>query len=239
MYRATGSLPPGWTQAAAKIKTEIINEAGRQDAEEGGGDLGDIGGRATTRADTASLANITKVSDSIGAYAKSAEREFNLAKAAIPKTPEPLNSQFLTKWVREGATAFGDTSVPKYMTYLISGLDEYAKIIGGATGAAASSDSSRDLALSLLPKGATTAQIPVIIDAIQDGIRAKREEYDSERVAIQQRLRSGAGQPKPTGPSGGQLETPPVPNARKAPDGNWYVPDVTRPGKYLMVNPGG
>lgn len=28
---------------------------------------------------------------------------------------------------------------------------------------------------------------------------------------------------------------PPVPNARKAPDGNWYVPDPTRPGKYLKV----
>ena len=28
----------------------------------------------------------------------------------------------------------------------------------------------------------------------------------------------------------------PVPGARQAPDGNWYVPDSTRPGKYLRVN---
>lgn len=28
---------------------------------------------------------------------------------------------------------------------------------------------------------------------------------------------------------------PPVPNAKQAPDGNWYVPDPSRPGKYLMV----
>lgn len=29
----------------------------------------------------------------------------------------------------------------------------------------------------------------------------------------------------------------PVPNAKQAPDGNWYVPDPARPGKYLMVKP--
>ena len=29
---------------------------------------------------------------------------------------------------------------------------------------------------------------------------------------------------------------PPVPGARKAPDGNWYTPDPTRPGKYLRVD---
>jgi len=28
---------------------------------------------------------------------------------------------------------------------------------------------------------------------------------------------------------------PPVQGARQAPDGNWYVPDPARPGKYLMV----
>lgn len=33
-------------------------------------------------------------------------------------------------------------------------------------------------------------------------------------------------------------EAPPVAGARKAPDGNWYLADPTRPGKYLQVNVG-
>lgn len=33
----------------------------------------------------------------------------------------------------------------------------------------------------------------------------------------------------------GASEQPPVPGARKAPDGNWYVPDPNNPGKYLLV----
>ncbi|TPK70206.1 hypothetical protein FJ930_19765 [Mesorhizobium sp. B2-4-15] len=32
-----------------------------------------------------------------------------------------------------------------------------------------------------------------------------------------------------------QSAAPPVPGASKAPDGNWYVPDRARPGKYLKV----
>jgi hypothetical protein len=34
-----------------------------------------------------------------------------------------------------------------------------------------------------------------------------------------------------------QGEQPPVPGARKAPDGQWYVNDPTRPGGYLRVVP--
>jgi hypothetical protein len=40
---------------------------------------------------------------------------------------------------------------------------------------------------------------------------------------------------KGAGGGGGGTETPPVPNARKAPDGNWYIDDPNRPGKYLKV----
>jgi hypothetical protein len=39
--------------------------------------------------------------------------------------------------------------------------------------------------------------------------------------------------PTPTSSSG--VGAPPVPGAKKASDGNWYVPDPSRPGKYLRV----
>ncbi len=39
---------------------------------------------------------------------------------------------------------------------------------------------------------------------------------------------------RPLGGGGGQ-GAPPAPGAKKAPDGNWYVPDPKRPGKYLKV----
>lgn len=39
----------------------------------------------------------------------------------------------------------------------------------------------------------------------------------------------------PAGNTAPGSDTPPVQGARKAPDGNWYVPDPNRPGKYLKV----
>ncbi len=39
---------------------------------------------------------------------------------------------------------------------------------------------------------------------------------------------------RPLGGGSGQ-GAPPAPGAKKAPDGNWYVPDPKRPGKYLKV----
>jgi hypothetical protein len=36
---------------------------------------------------------------------------------------------------------------------------------------------------------------------------------------------------------GGGSNAAPVPNARKAKDGKWYVPDNSRPGKFLEVRP--
>jgi len=37
------------------------------------------------------------------------------------------------------------------------------------------------------------------------------------------------------GAGGGGAEAPPIPGARRARDGHWYVPDPTRPGKYALV----
>ena len=48
-------------------------------------------------------------------------------------------------------------------------------------------------------------------------------------------LRSGAAQGG--GASGGTALHPPIPGAQLAPDGNTYVPDPSRPGKYCMVQP--
>lgn len=38
-------------------------------------------------------------------------------------------------------------------------------------------------------------------------------------------------------PAALEADAPPVPGAKKAPDGEWYLNDPTRPGKYLHVSP--
>jgi hypothetical protein len=68
-----------------------------------------------------------------------------------------------------------------------------------------------------------------------------RLKFNRERAA---ELRGGTYYKPGTGEPGAQprqsadrAPTPDVSNAKQASDGNWYVPDPSRPGKYLMVQP--
>ena len=54
--------------------------------------------------------------------------------------------------------------------------------------------------------------------------------------ATEEEPADGGGGGAPAGGGGGSSEAPPAPNAKKAADGKWYVPDPARPGKYLRVD---
>jgi hypothetical protein len=54
------------------------------------------------------------------------------------------------------------------------------------------------------------------------------------KTSMQRGLTTMAQQP--AAPPAPPVEKPPMPGARKALDGNWYVPDPKRPGKYLRVD---
>ena len=171
---------------------------------------------ATTGADTKSLGNITKQYDAVSGYEKGASKEFDLALSLMPKTPEPLDSQLLTQWVRTGSRQFGNVRNADFYAALASALDEYAKVISGGTGsAAASTDSARAQALSLIPPGATTAQIkgiknpdgtvkePGLIDTIKAGMNNKRAGYVEQIAEIKSRLK---GQPATPESGGNQTQ---------------------------------
>ena len=182
LYHRTGKLPPGMGNGADRAA--IMN----REAELYKDQSLDPSTWASVQADTKSLANLTKQSDAALAYASTADKEFDLVLKNIPKSPEPLDSQLLTRWVRSGETQFGDTQVPVYMAYLISGLDEYAKVLSGATGAAGSTDASRAQAARLIPEGATTEQIQTLVPAIKAGIQNRKDGYDQKIKDIKSRL---------------------------------------------------
>ena len=190
LYNATHQLSIGYrnpTDARA-----IINRAAERAKEQGltPGDM--LSSAANQAAGKASLTNLTKISDAAKSYERSATDELNLAVSLIPKTPEPLNSQLFTEWARSGTAALGGTDVPKYQAALISALDEYAKVLSGATGAAGSTDTARNQALALIPPGATSDQIPAIVEVLKQGMKFKVDEYDTQLTDIRKRIGGGA-----------------------------------------------
>ena len=132
----TGQLPPlGMGKAATGIRQKIIERAAQMAEGDGAGSAGagaadsDVGRAAGTKADTASLANITKIADSAAAYEDTAKKNFDtalsLAKKGIPTDMGP----WINNWVQNGETALGDPNIPPYAAALLTGANEYAKVM--------------------------------------------------------------------------------------------------------------
>lgn len=177
-YLRTGQLPSGFGGQAAKNQ---VTQRAAEIAKEENKTVDDyLSGRATLKADTSSLGAVTKQKNAAEGYERGAVKSLDLMQSLIPKTAEPLDNQTLTRWARTGATEFGDVDVPQWQAALIVALDQYAKVISGATGAQGSTDSARSLALSLIPAGATSAQIPKIINVLKKDMDLKVQGYDTQ-----------------------------------------------------------
>jgi hypothetical protein len=199
-----------------------------------------ISGRATLKSDSASLGKITAVRNAAEGYEKGTIAALDKMVTMIPKTPEPLNMPLFTRWARTGSTATGGTNVLPYEAQMITALDQYAKVLSGSTGAQASTDSARNLALSLIPPGTTANQIPGIVDALKADMALKIKGYNEEIGAIQKDVHTPGGSPEshkaetapaaPTGPVAmkGNADLAAAksahPNAILAPDGRVGVP---------------
>ena len=177
-YLRTGQLQAGMGGQA--MRTQILEAATNIAASEGKTVDDYLAGRATLKADTASLAAVTKQLNAAEGYERGAQKSLDLMVSLIPQTPEPLNMRALTSWVRTGATQFGDIQVPAWQAALITSLDQYAKVLSGATGAQGSTDSARALALSLIPPGSTSEQIKAVVPVLRRDMGYKISGYDSQ-----------------------------------------------------------
>lgn len=186
VYHDTRQLPPGFGGQADR---EAIQN---REAELYPHDTSGPERAASYKANSTALTLITKQKNAAEAYERAALQEFDLAVSKLPKTAEPLNSQILTQWARTGAKQFGDVQVSEFQAALISALDEYAKVLSGSTGSAAgSTDAARQQALSIIPPGATSAQIPAIVSILKQGMEFKIRSYDTQIDLLKKELRGG------------------------------------------------
>ena len=228
-YLSTGQVPGGFGGTA--MRSQILNRAG-DIAKEDGHTVSDyLEGRATYKADSSSLTAVTKQKNAAQGYERGASKEFDLAVSLLPKTPEPLNSQLLTRWVRSGATQFGDIQVPQYQAALVSALNEYAKVISGATGAAGATEGAREEALKLIPAGATSEQVPAIVDTLKKGMQLKINGYDDQISQIRGQIRTPGG-----AAASGKGERQELPRARVDEGGSAPQP-ASSDISYLRAHP--
>lgn len=204
---ATGLGGQAEKDAVANRAAEIMKAAGEEPAAW-------AANVAAFKAGTGSLNSLTKMADSAKAYENSAKAELDYVASLAKelKLPEPLDSTALTNMVRSGAAKLGDPKAAQFQSALISALDEYAKVLSGGTGsAAASTDSARLQALSLLHPGSTSEQIPALIETLKQGMKYKIEYYDDQIDQIQFRLGGVQQSQQSQQPSGAAQQAPQIP----------------------------
>lgn len=149
-----------------------------------------------------------------------------------------------SNWVvNEIDKQFGGTGVSTFDAVKGVVAAEVEKAVSGSAGAV----SDREDLKANLRSASTAGQLAKVIRGYEDLMAGQLMGYENTYNRVQ---RIGGGQGGDFGEkflqpetrvilgrksTSGSSEVPPVPGARKAPDGNWYVPDPARPGKYLRA----
>lgn len=191
-YRGLGYTSKG---AGFAAKTAIDNEAAKLRRKEELGDASDIlATSAGRKADTHSLMNLQKQADAAISFEETAKKNFDLALQLAPKAVPDLGP-WMNKWVQEGKTAVGGEDVPPYVAALMTGANEYAKIMSGSTGAQGSTVDSRREAMEIFSRYLNTGQIKSVIDVAQKDMDNRKTSYTERLDNIKSRIRS-EGKPK-------------------------------------------
>lgn len=179
---------------------------------------------AVVKADRTSLASITKMTDAAVSFEQTASLNFDqalkLAPAAIPTNWGP----WLNKWVENGETFFGNTDVPPYVTAMLTGANEYAKIMSGSTGAQGSTVDSRREAATLFSPYLSQGQIKAVVAVAKRDMDNRKKSLDAQVETIRSRIQAEDGgapkQAEAAAPSPGEAAA--KPSAGKFEEGKVY-----------------
>lgn len=236
-YRKTGTMPPmglGSKGAAAMNRKRVIERAEQLGAMSmKGGALpdgaqvadSDVSGAAGVKADTSSLTNITRIADSAEAYENTAIKNFDTALSLAKKGGIPTNmGPLVNQWIQEGETMLGNKDVPPYAAALLTGANEYAKVMSGSTGSQGSTVDSRREAAAMFAKGFDFDQIKPVIDVAKRDMENKKASYRDQRSAIRDRIGGG--------PAGGASDN------KQAKDLNPGLPQINSDADYKKLKKG-
>lgn len=223
-YRKTGTLPPvGYGAVGTQNRNAIIKRAAELAKDQSGktGAAGadeDVSTAATTKADSHSLMNLTKMTDAAVSFEQTASKNFDLAMKLAPKAVPTDWGPWLNRWIMEGETMMGDKNVPPYITAMLTGANEYAKIMSGSTGAQGSTVDSRREAATLFSPYLAKGQISEVIKVAKKDMQNRKDALHGQIEGIKGRIRAPGDKPKGKPPTITTSE-----EYDKLPDGTDYI----------------
>jgi hypothetical protein len=215
-YLKDGTLPPlGMGKAAAASRQKILNEASKM-AKGLGLDAGDlIAGTADVKATASALGKMTTQISQVRSFENTASKNADLALTLAPKGASPINVPVLNRWIQTGRRAIaGDPNVTSFDIALGTFLDEYAKIVSGATGSQGTTDASRREAYDRLSKYATQGQLQAGIATMKVEMHNRITSMEDVQAGLRSHLRGSEGASPAAAPA---AAPPPAAPARPKP----------------------
>jgi hypothetical protein len=223
-YLQTGQMPPlGMGASGVALRTKIIDRAAEISRSEGVKAADVPANRASFKSDSTSLTTLTKQSDAINAFEKTAirngDRLMTLADK-VDKTGVPM----LERWIRGGRKATGDADVAAFNAQMQVYRTEAAKILTNPNLSGQLTDAARKEVEDFIGGNSSASQIRSVVQLLKNDFEQRKATIGEQISEIKNRMRG-----KDSNGNGGANDTKQVNvngrmvTARKARDGNYYV----------------
>ena len=232
VFAKTGTLPQlSRGQAGANEKARVINRAAEMYP------LYDLTSlRSGIKTDTTSLSKLKTQADAVNAFEGAAGRNldnFLAAAGSIPDTGIPLFNMPARTFAEKVS---GDPAMSRFNVLRQTAAVEVGKVLSGAMGAAAVSDSARHEVNTLLSPDATVRQQIAAAKAIRQDMESRKVAFASQIAEIGNRIQ-GAGVPQGAAPGAPAPKPASVPVRYKiSPDRKWRAP-ISAAGEVGPVEP--
>jgi hypothetical protein len=192
----TGTMP-SMGFGGTDTRVQIINRAAELAAEQGHGIEDYIAGRATWKADTSSLGQITKISDAVQAFENTALANMKVAESLMDKGAGTKLGPVINQWLQAGKVATGNPDVAAFNLAMGTVASEYGKIIsGGSASIAATPEGARQEAQEWLNKIQSPQAIKAQFAAARKDMENRKTSLFQQRSLIQDRIKDPLAPPQ-------------------------------------------
>lgn len=223
-YRQTGRMPSlGSGQTGTAMRQQVLARAAQMARAEGSTAEADIITQRSLAANSQALGRITTQRAQIHNFEQTALRNLDLAVAAserVGRTGSPIINDIMLEARRRGT---GDPDVQQLTIAIETFAEEYAKVMSGATGGAAATDSAREQAHRMINSSMTVEQIRAVSEQMRAEMANRMHSLDAEQQSLTEAMRTPYGEAVTQGDGATPHAGGETPGATTAPTGNVSV----------------
>lgn len=185
-YNMDGTLPPnlGRGTQGPRQTAQILNEAARQAAARGDTPEAQRIAQLANKSSAAALTKLSTQEAAVGAFEKNFTKNADIAEelsAKVDRTGVPL----LNKWINAGKRSVqGDPELSAFDASVKATVNEYAKIVGGGSGGAATAQGEISKIEGLLSAAQTKEQVSSVLSLMRRETANRMQSFQEQKAEL-------------------------------------------------------